>query len=236
LEWRIVAGIRALSQVAGYNFNEEDAMPLYPEILTKIILAILLGGLIGGEREARDKSAGFRTIIMICVGATLFTMLSSLLSAGNDPARIAANIVTGIGFLGAGAIVRDGSRITGLTTASTIWLAAAVGMAVGGGAYLLAIVVTLLALLVLWVFPALEQKIDNLRHISEYQVVCTCDLEIARQLEDAFTRHGLKLYSVKRIKKDGKLNLILQVTGKPEAHEALVESLLKHDSVLELSY
>jgi uncharacterized membrane protein YhiD involved in acid resistance len=80
-------------------------------------------------------------------------------------------------------------------------------MAVGGGVYLPAIVVTLLALLMLWAFPALENKIGNLRHISEYQVVCACDLEIGRQLEDAFHRQGLKVYCVKRIKKDGKINI-----------------------------
>lgn len=211
-------------------------MYLYPEDLIKILLAVVLGGLIGGEREARDKSAGFRTIIMICIGAALFTMLSSALSNGNDPARIAANIVTGIGFLGAGAIVRDGSRVTGLTTASTIWLAAAVGMASGSGQYVLAIVVTVVSLLILWVFPGFENKIDNLRHISTYQVVCPCDLQTCKNLESEFAQHGLKIFSTKRIKEGGEITIIIQASGRPESHDRLVEALLKNDDVRELKY
>lgn len=95
-------------------------MFLQPDDIIKLLYAILLGGLIGAEREMRDKSAGFRNMILICVGASLFTILSSRLAGDNDPTRVAANIITGIGFLGAGAILRDGNRITGLTTASTI--------------------------------------------------------------------------------------------------------------------
>ena len=211
-------------------------MYLLNEAIVKILLAILLGGLIGGEREARDKSAGFRTLIIICVGAALFTMLSVPLSHGNDPARIAANIVTGIGFLGAGAILRDGNRITGLTTASTIWLAAAVGMAVGAGEYIMAVVVTILALVVLWAFPSLENRIDNLRHISTYKIICRCDLQISKQLESVFPQNGLKLFGVKRTKSNNNLILTVQVTGKPKAHDQLVETLLQNENVLELIY
>ena len=110
-----------------------------PDILIKLAAAVLVGGLIGAEREFRDKAAGFRTIIFIALGSTLFTVFSSLLAGQeNDPARIAANIVTGIGFLGAGAIMRDGGRVAGLTTAATIWLTAALGMGIGSGRILLA--------------------------------------------------------------------------------------------------
>src|SRR5262245_10109658 len=119
------------------------------EDLLRIGLAILVGGLIGSEREYRDKAAGFRTIIFICVGAASFTILSAKLAQGHDPTRVAAQIVTGIGFLGAGSILREGDRIVGLTTAATVWLAAAIGMAIGGGHYALAAIVTGAALLVL---------------------------------------------------------------------------------------
>ena len=95
------------------------------EDIFKILLAIGIGGAIGLEREYRDKAAGFRTLIFICVGATLFAMLSSKLAGDRDPTRIAANIVSGVGFLGAGVILRDGGRVVGLTTAATIWLVAA---------------------------------------------------------------------------------------------------------------
>ncbi len=134
-----------------------------PEDIIKLLLAVLVGGLIGAEREYRDKAAGFRTIILICVGATLFTIFSLRLGGGEDPVRIAANVVSGVGFLGAGAILRDAGRVMGLTTASTIWLAAALGMGIGGGHYLLSGVAALAVLIILWLFPRIEARIDTVR-------------------------------------------------------------------------
>lgn len=104
-------------------------MTLFPEDFIQLLLAIFIGGLIGAEREYRDKAAGFRTIMLICVGATIFTNFSVKLGGDMEPTRIAASIVTGVGFLGAGAILRGSRHVTGLTTASTIWLAAALGVA-----------------------------------------------------------------------------------------------------------
>ena len=100
-------------------------MVLLPEDILKLVFAVVVGGALGAEREFRDRAAGFRTIILICTGATLFTMFSVKLGGPQDPARIAASIVSGVGFLGAGAIMRGPVRVVGLTTASTIWLAAA---------------------------------------------------------------------------------------------------------------
>ncbi len=105
------------------------------EIILKLLSAILVGGLIGFEREYRDKAAGFRTMILISTGAMLFTYLSELIGGEDDPVRVTAAVVTGIGFLGAGAILVDKGRVQGLTTASTIWLTAALGVAVGTGAF-----------------------------------------------------------------------------------------------------
>lgn len=110
-------------------------MSLQLEAMIKILQAVLLGGLVGDEREIRDKSVGFRAIILICLGATLFKLISTYLAGGNSSSGVVANIVTGIGFLGAGAILREGTHITGMTTASSIWLVAAVGMALGAGQY-----------------------------------------------------------------------------------------------------
>ncbi|MDP9227319.1 MAG: MgtC/SapB family protein [Actinomycetota bacterium] len=113
-------------------------------LLGRVLLAVVLGGLIGFEREFRDQPAGFRTHILVSVGAALFTMagaygVSGFVASGSvsfDPTRIAAQVVTGIGFLGAGAIIRQGVTIRGLTTAAALWVAAAVGVAVGLGYYL----------------------------------------------------------------------------------------------------
>ncbi len=139
-------------------------MFILPEDVIKLLLAVLVGGLVGAEREFRDKAAGFRTIILICVGAALFTMFSLKLGGDMDPVRIAANIVSGVGFLGAGAIMRAGGRVLGITTASTIWLAAALGMGIGGGYYLLSGAAAGIILIVLWILPALERLIGNTRH------------------------------------------------------------------------
>ncbi len=104
------------------------------------MVALLLGAAVGLERERRGHGAGFRTMAMVSVGACLFTLLGAELfrGPGTDPTRIAAQVVTGIGFLGAGAILRDQGNIRGLTTAATIWVVAAIGMAAGFGAYVLA--------------------------------------------------------------------------------------------------
>ena len=124
------------------------------ELIRRLLTAALLGALLGFERELQQKSAGLRTNILIAVGSALFTLMSIELAEARrgDPARIAAQIVTGIGFLGAGAIMRTDSGVQGLTTAATVWVNAAVGVAAGGGEYHLAVHrhgVTLAALLVL---------------------------------------------------------------------------------------
>src|SRR5688500_13497063 len=116
--------------------------------LLKLGLALLIGTIIGAEREYKNKSAGLRTLILICVGSTLFTMLSAALGADNETGRIASNIVTGIGFLGAGAIMREGLTVSGLTTASSIWVTAALGRAVGAGEYYMAILAAVIVLAV----------------------------------------------------------------------------------------
>jgi putative Mg2+ transporter-C (MgtC) family protein len=129
----------------------------FEETITKLIISIVIGLIIGGEREYRNKSAGLRTIILICLGSTIFTMLSDHLGDATGASRIAANVVTGIGFLGAGAIMREGLTISGMTTASTIWVAAALGIAVGSGEYLLAFSAMALVFLVLTLFGYLQK-------------------------------------------------------------------------------
>ncbi len=124
---------------------------VWPSDLLSIILAIVLGAVIGMEREISGKAAGLRTNVLICLGAAVFTIISRQMVAGTNGsvARIAAQIVTGVGFLGAGAIIQDRGGVHGLTTAATIWLVASIGMACGAGFYGLAIVAALTAILVL---------------------------------------------------------------------------------------
>jgi putative Mg2+ transporter-C (MgtC) family protein len=132
----------------------------WDEALLRLALAAALGGVIGIERELREREAGFRTHMLVALGSALFTIVSAygfhaFLSSGAnviraDPTRIAAQIVTGIGFLGAGAIIRQGSSVRGLTTAATLWVVAAIGLAVGAGYYSGALITTGLVVLALW--------------------------------------------------------------------------------------
>ena len=125
--------------------------PSWPHILLRLTVAAALGGAIGLERELRERQAGLRTHLVVCVGSALFTLVSAyaFTSPRVDPTRIAAQIVSGIGFLGAGAIIRQGLSVRGLTTDATLWLVAAIGMASGAGYYDAAIIATLGALLTL---------------------------------------------------------------------------------------
>src|SRR3989304_9928098 len=121
---------------------------IWPDDFTSIILAVVLGGIIGLEREIRGKVAGLRTNILICLGAAVFTVISRqmALKYGDSTVRITAQIVTGVGFLGAGAIIQDRGGIHGLTSAATIWLFFSIGMACGAQFYQLALITTLIAI------------------------------------------------------------------------------------------
>lgn len=133
------------------------------ELIQRLLLAALLGGLLGFERELRQKSAGLRTNTLIAIGSALFTLMSYELAdaAGADPSRVAAQIVTGIGFLGAGAILRTDGGVYGLTTAATIWVNAAVGVAAGGGEYHLAFIATGITLGALLLLHPIEKLVDR---------------------------------------------------------------------------
>jgi putative Mg2+ transporter-C (MgtC) family protein len=118
------------------------------ELIVKLVLAIVLGALVGFEREQKRRPAGLRTNMLVCLGSCLFTIVS-IYSFSIDPARIAAGIVTGIGFLGAGSIISSGKNIQGITTAATLWVVAGVGLAVGVGEYILATVTAVLVFFIL---------------------------------------------------------------------------------------
>jgi putative Mg2+ transporter-C (MgtC) family protein len=145
-----------------------------PSIALKLVLAVILGGIIGIEREIRDKPAGLRTNIMICIGSTLFMSISTkvALMLGGDPTRIAAQIITGIGFLGAGAVLHSHGFVLGLTTAATIWVVAGVGMALGSGMYTVAVFTTGMSLITLYFLSFIEDKIQGRRSYS-YALVVT---------------------------------------------------------------
>ena len=124
-------------------------MNLELELVARLILGFVLSGVVGLEREVSLKPAGLRTHVLVGLGSTLFTVLSLKAFPGSDPSRVAASIVVGIGFLGAGTILKTKEKVIGLTTAATLWIVASIGVATGAGFYLLAIIATILAFSVL---------------------------------------------------------------------------------------
>lgn len=143
-------------------------MIISTEHIIQIVAAFIAGGLLGLEREYHSKPAGFRTMILICVGSCLFTLLST--SFVTNPDRIASNIITGIGFIGAGVVFKEGINVSGITSAATIWMAAAIGMCIGLKFYGLAALVAILVLIVLIVLSRLEEAFDNIHQVKQYKI------------------------------------------------------------------
>jgi putative Mg2+ transporter-C (MgtC) family protein len=217
---RIALSIETIPLIGGAE------MILSTEDIVKILLAIFAGGVIGLEREFRDKAAGFRTLIFISAGAALFTVFSIKIGVDGDPGRIAAALVTGVGFLGAGVILREGGRVFGLTTAATIWYIAALGMGFGAGQYALSLTMTAVGLVVLWFFPALENRIDNIREEREFEIVLAYRPENLRSLEAAFSDHRIRIIDKKHHKSGSKITCVWKTAGAPASHERLVQTLL----------
>ena len=157
----------------------------WKEVLFQLLYVIVVGGIIGAEREYRSKSAGFRTMILICLGSYLFTTFS-ISMGGTETDRIAANIVTGIGFLGAGVIFRSGDRINGITTAATIWAVAALGMGIADGYYKLVGIASLIIFASLFLLTRLEGVIDNVNQSHNYRIVSAYRPELLYQYEELF--------------------------------------------------
>jgi putative Mg2+ transporter-C (MgtC) family protein len=150
--------------------------------LFRLLLAVLLGGIIGLERELKHRPAGLRTNMFICFGSAMFTLLSYELSGGHEPTRIAAQIIPGIGFIGAGSILHARGLVNGLTTAATLFVVASVGMAVGGGLYVTAIFATLVVLLVLYALGRFEDTF-NLKIFSfGYEVTAKTSEELITEV------------------------------------------------------
>ncbi|MCV9928234.1 MgtC/SapB family protein [Flavobacterium sp. LS1R49] len=193
------------------------------EILMRLGLAILWGGLVGAEREYRGKSAGFRTTILISFGACFFTLMSELIGSPGNPDRIASNIVTGIGFLGAGVIFRGDNRVNGITTAASIWAVAAVGMGIGGGYYFPAGCASLMILFVLVVLSFLERRIDLFHQTRTFIAKGTMSDNMLKKCEVLMKEHHLKIRLVKQIRDGNHVFATWQIQGRSENLEAFID-------------
>lgn len=169
-----------------------------------LLLGVVLGGLIGLEREVHGHPAGMRTHIIVCVGSTLITLVSTTISDVNgskgDPARLAAQIVSGIGFLGAGAILREGVSVRGLTTAASVWTTAGIGIALGASAFYgqLAVIATVIVLFTLWVLNYVEDWL-NVRFRRDFPVVVTVrdDPRAAAEVLAQLADHDVRIESIR---------------------------------------
>jgi putative Mg2+ transporter-C (MgtC) family protein len=198
--------------------------------LVLIFISVILGLLIGTEREYRNKSAGLRTFILVCFGSCVFTVLSLKIGI-NNPDRLAANIITGIGFLGAGVIFKDDNKIGGITTATTIWATASIGMAVGSGYVYLALLGTALVLLILSSLTYFERFIDKKHKIREYKIAVINAKEIPH-CEELFKKHNLKFMISKQQYTQGNLATSWIITGKNTNHEALMKDLMEDETII----
>jgi putative Mg2+ transporter-C (MgtC) family protein len=191
--------------------------------IAKLFVATIAGGIIGAEREYQSKNAGFRTVILITLGSCLFTIISYVMAGSFDPARIAANVITGIGFLGAGAIFKEGVTVKGLTTASVIWVAAAVGMAIGIGAYEFAFISVAFTMLVLLGFRFLQNIIDRTNTVRAYHITIVGHTDAKRaELEEMFKKCSVKAFCTSYAKRSNEMILTYTVRGGHKAHDKLI--------------
>jgi putative Mg2+ transporter-C (MgtC) family protein len=205
------------------------------DLLGRLLLAAVLGGVVGLEREWSGKPAGFRTNLLICVGAALLTELSiSVARAADpmtlaDPGRIAAQIVSGIGFLGAGTIIQSRAGVVGLTTAATLWVVAAIGMAVGAGAFVEAIGTTLLVVMALLVLGRLEGYVSRHREMM-VRVTMGREPRTVDQVE-ALLDESLEVQVMEAERTADEVTMTYHVYGHRALTARLVERLLEIDGV-----
>ena len=207
------------------------------QIVIKLLIALGLGLVIGAEREYRNKSAGLRTIVLICIGSTVFTIISVEISHPTEVGRIASNIVTGIGFLGAGAIMRDGLSVSGLTTASTIWMVASVGMAVGVGETGLAVLGTLMSMIVLVLFNGAEGLLEKIQKVMMIRVVFSLESDGVEAFESKMKEVRLKYKRIKEARKEGDVKYEYELRGSEKKTKVLIEYLIaQHEKVKSFEY
>lgn len=210
-------------------------MEFEPEIAFRLFLSFLIGTALGLEREYRSKAAGLRTMIVICLGSTIFTEIS-LSIGGASPDRIASNIITGIGFLGAGVIFKDGLTISGITTATTIWISAALGMAVGAGEYMIAIVGSVAVLIVLTFFERLKLWISELHQVRIYKITLQHQIKFENVIESETAKLKLAYRLERDIQSETDQILLCEIAGRRERLDQLNDFLKKDSRVKAYDY
>lgn len=209
------------------------------QVLLQLGLAVLLGGAIGFERELAGKPAGLRTNILICVGATLFTLMSVQLAfegpGHGDPTRVAAQIASGIGFLGAGTILHARGAVTGLTSAATIWVVAAIGMAIGAAAYTEALSTALLVMVVLQGLGYVERFVGRRATRSHLVIHAKPEPHALEEIETLVRRAGVDIERTESRRENVDVVVELDLRGPRRLHEQAMISILHHPLVRTVS-
>ena len=212
------------------------------QLMLQLGLATLLGGAIGLERELGGKPAGLRTNILICIGSVLYTHLSLSMLAGpngiptgTDTTRVAAQIVTGVGFIGAGTILHARGAVVGLTSAATIWVVAAIGIALGSGYYLEGVGTTVLVIVVLAGLGRIEKIVQSHSMRSTITVHARTGPSVLEDLETLVRRTGLDLVSVSNRQENVDLVIEFELRGSKRLYDQAVVTLLHHDHVRTVS-
>ena len=200
--------------------------------IVRLVVAAILGGLIGLERQLRRKPAGLRTNMFICFGAAMFTVLSDKLagSLGGDHTRIAAQIIPGIGFIGAGSILHSRGSVVGLTTAATLFVVASVGMAAGGGLYITAIFATLVILIVLAVLGKLEKKFAIKSMLATYEVTGPAAEAVLIEANRVLDEGHRTMQNVRVAGTAGHVRVLFSVEGPREDQDEI--NILLHQSTV----
>jgi len=200
------------------------------ELILKLVLAVALGGLVGIEREASQKPAGFRTNILVCLGSTVLMSLAVGLFQNGQAApdtlvRMAAGVVAGIGFLGAGTIIHARGMVIGLTTASTLWVVAGLGLVIGAGYYVPALIITAVVIATLVAFRKIEEMYLR-KHIFHYHLKFQDSPEILSNLKKISFHHGVKLERLSLRKEGNFLVISFSISGPEEKEQEFNDSIM----------
>ena len=214
-----------------FHFSQIDQELLSTGTAARLLTASLLGGVIGFEREWRHKASGLRTNMLLCMGCAFFTMLSSVLAgdANPDKGRVAANIVQGIGFLGAGIILHTRIRVVGLTSAATVFVVASIGMACGAGLYLEAVLATLITLIAL-AFIGYFESIAGWKHYSMlYEVRGDDTKRVYISVLSVLDRMGIRLNVQERDNVGGLERITFSISANDKRHAQVLQALRQSD-------
>lgn len=204
-------------------------LSIYFEEAAQVSAAFIIGAIIGLEREFRSKPAGFRTMIIICVGSCLYTILSK---ESETTDRIASNIVTGIGFIGAGVIFKEGISVNGLTTAALIWVTAALGMAIGFHNYPIAVVVTVIVVIALFVLEPVQRFINKFHRVKDYRIrTAGIGNNFKIEMEAFFAGNDMTFRCMKTLKEDSDAIYLYRISSPDRNYDAVNLFLLKHQEV-----